>query len=164
MYCHHCGIQLPTGANFCASCGTKMVLVGPNNPDAKELSPTAPASVATEAASAAAKELTPIAPTRVVVPPILPSQGLRVLQHSVAIMLACLSVPSIWKSPNFEFGFGLWAVYPALSLGLAGLITGIAFVFYQNKMKTIWPDVVIRTAWAVTGISLLGAYLAMGSR
>lgn len=160
MYCHHCGIQLPTGANFCASCGTKTVAAGPNDPDAKGLAPTA-------TLPSQGSRGTPLQVTDTllgVVKPILPSQGLRVLQHSVAIMLACLAVPNIWKSPNFEFGVALWSVYPALSLGLAGLVTGIAFVFYQQKMKSIWSDVFIKTAWAVTGISLFGAYLALSSQ
>jgi hypothetical protein len=141
MYCHYCGTQLPAGANFCASCGTKTIS-GASIVTEPELAPTSAAPVT----------------------PILPTQGLRVLQHAVGVMIVCLATPNIWKSPNLEFGFGLWSVYPALSLGLAGLITGIAFVFYQQKMKSIWPDVFIRTAWAVTGISLLGAYLTLSSR
>lgn len=167
MFCHQCGTQLPTGANFCATCGSKTASAAPSKPDAEELAPTAAAPVATPILPSQGSRGAPLQITDThlgVVKPILPSQRLRVLQHSVAVMLACLAVPSIWKSPNFEYAVALWSVYPALSLGLAGLITGIAFVFYQQKMKSIWSDVFIRTAWAVTGIALFGAYLALSSQ
>jgi hypothetical protein len=166
-YCVKCGGGLPSEANFCASCGTKTAAAAPSKPDAKELAPTAAASVATPTLPSERSRGTPFQITDThlgVVKPILPSQRLRVLQHSVAVMLACLAVPSIWKSPNFEYAVALWSVYPALSLGLAGLITGIAFVFYPQKMNSIWPDVFIKTAWGVTGVSLFGAYLALSSQ
>jgi len=91
-------------------------------------------------------------------------KGIQLLQHSVAIMLFSLFNPSIWQSPSLMFGVGVWAVFPVISLGLAGLITGIAFVFFPKKMHSAWLSLFASIAWGVTLLSVFSAFLGLRNR
>ena len=67
------------------------------------------------------------------------SSLLLAVQNAVGVMLFCLFHRGVWSglSIGFQFSLGVWLVQVLVSLGFAGFVTGIAFVFFPKAMPTI---------------------------
>jgi hypothetical protein len=148
MYCHQCGTQLPTEANFCAKCGTKVVSAT-----------LPPADQRPEASTPTNEDTRATVQPAAIASPVTLNVKVLVLRHILGMGLVALVNPLVWRSPTFMFAAGAVMAPWVITIVVAAIVTAVGYAFFTDAMKTQGVQVFLWTGWIFTALALIGRLL-----